>query len=167
MKGLKQAIAVSSRTGVRLVVAGTGGTYDAIGEIAAICRDAGADYLGDIRGAAKAEWLAAAKAMILPSQANEGCPLTLIEALMSGTPLIASAMGGIPEIVSPGTGYLCVTEDDYVRAVERIGEISPDRCRAHALEHFHYQRMARDYVREFEAEIRRCCNGKRRYSACI
>jgi Glycosyl transferases group 1 len=166
-KGLKQAIAVSRRTGVRLVVAGSGATYGAIAEIAAICRDGGAEYVGDVRGTAKAEWLAAAKALILPSQANEGCPLSIIEALMSGTPVIASAIGGIPEIVSPGTGYLCLGEEDYVHAVERIDEISPDRCRAHALEHFHYQRMARDYVREFETEMRRYGNGKRRYSGRV
>jgi glycosyltransferase involved in cell wall biosynthesis len=154
-KGLNTAIAVSRRTGLRLVVAGTGGSHDAIDRIAAVCRDGGADYIGDIRGAAKAEWLAAAKALILPSQANEGCPLTLIEALMSGTPVLASDVGGIPEVVSREVGYLCRNEDEYVRAAGRLDEISPDQCRRHALEHFHYQRMARDYVGEFEREIAR------------
>jgi glycosyltransferase involved in cell wall biosynthesis len=159
IKGLNTAIAVSRRTGIRLVVAGTGGSQDAIDRVAAVCREAGADYIGDIRGAVKAEWLAAAKAVILPSQHNEGCPLTLIEALMSGTPVIASDAGGIPEVVSPEVGYICRSEDDYVRAAERLDEISSERCRAHALEHFHYQRMARDYVREFEHEIARRANG--------
>jgi glycosyltransferase involved in cell wall biosynthesis len=154
-KGLNTAIAVSRRAGMGLVVAGTGGSHDAIDRIAAVCREGGADYIGDIRGVAKAEWLAAAKALILPSQANEGCPLTLIEALMSGTPVLASDVGGIPEVVAPEVGYLCRGEDDYVRAVGRLDEISSDRCRKHALEHFHYQRMARDYVGEFEREIAR------------
>jgi glycosyltransferase involved in cell wall biosynthesis len=158
-KGLNTAIAVSRRAGIRLVVAGTGGSQDAIDRVAAVCREGGADYIGDIRGAAKAEWLAAARAVILPSQANEGCPLTLIEALMSGTPVIASDAGGIPEVVSPEVGYLCRGEDDYVRAVGRLDEISSDRCREHALEHFHYKRMARDYVGEFEREIARRADG--------
>jgi glycosyltransferase involved in cell wall biosynthesis len=152
-KGLDIAIAVSRRSGVRLVVAGTGATYSAIDRIAAACRDAGAEYVGDIRGPAKAELLAAAKALILPTRANEGCPLTLIEALMSGTPVIASRAGGIPEVVAADVGYLCDGEDDYVRAVSRLDEISSERCRQYALEHFHYLRMARDYVREFEIEI--------------
>jgi glycosyltransferase involved in cell wall biosynthesis len=99
-----------------------------------VCREAQAEYVGDIRGAAKAKWLAAAKGLILPTQANEGCPLTLIEALMSGTPVIASTVGGVPEVVSPETGFLCVSEDDYVWAVERLDEISPERCRQYALE---------------------------------
>jgi len=152
-KGLSTAIAVARRAGMRLVVAGTGGTHAAIDRIAAVCREAGADYVGDIRGAAKSEWLAAAKALILPSRANEGCPLTLIEALMSGTPVLAADVGGIPEVVTPEVGYLCRHEDDYVRAVGRLEEISSDRCRQHALDYFHYQRMARDYVGEFEREI--------------
>jgi glycosyltransferase involved in cell wall biosynthesis len=165
VKGLSIAITVSERMGVRLVVAGTGTTYEAIKRIAGICRDAGAEYVGDVRGAAKAELLGAAKALILPTQATEGCPLTLIEALMSGTPVIASAVGGISEVVSPDVGFVCASEDEYFHAVERLDEISPDRCRQHALEHFHYLRMARDYVREFELEIARHHNGEYRHSA--
>ena len=154
-KGLNTAIAASRRAGIGLVVAGTGGSHQAIEGLAAICREAGAGYVGDIRGAVKAKWLAAAKAVILPSQTNEGCPLTLIEALMSGTPVLASHAGGIPEVVSREVGFLCRNEDDYVHAVGRLDEISPERCRAHALEHFHYRRMVRDYVSEFEHEIAR------------
>lgn len=154
-KGLDTAIAVSRRAGVRLVVAGTASSYERIDQIAAVCHAGGAEYIGDIRGSAKSERIAAARALILPSRANEGCPLTLIEALMSGTPVIASTVGGIPEVVSPDTGFLCVTEADYVRAVERLGEISPERCRQHAVARFHYLRMARDYAREFELEVAR------------
>jgi glycosyltransferase involved in cell wall biosynthesis len=153
-KGLETAIAVCQRAGVRLVVAGTGRSYGAIESIAAICGVEGTEYIGDIRGAAKAERLAAAKAVILPSRANEGCPLTLIEALMSGTPVIASAAGGIPEMITADVGFLCAGDCDYVRAVGRVDEISPARCRQYAIEHFHYLRMARDYVTEFEREIR-------------
>src|SRR5262245_5059008 len=166
-KGLGTAFAVSKRTGVRLVVAGTGRSYDAIEHISGLCRDAGVEYVGDIRGAAKAAWLAGAKAVILPTGTNEGCPLTLIEALMSGTPVIASTAGGIPEMITPDTGFLCGEEDDYVRAVARLGEILPDRCRQHALERFHYLRMARDYLVEFEAEIAEHRNGQRRRSSSI
>lgn len=166
-KGLETAIAVSKRTGIRLVVAGTGGSYAAIGRIAAICRDGGAEYIGDIRGSAKAERMAAAKGLILPTERNEGCPLTLIEALMSGTPVVTSMAGGIPEIVSSDTGFLCERQEDYVRAVERLDEISPDRCRQYALERFHYLRMARDYVREFQCEIASHDRGERRLLAEI
>jgi glycosyltransferase involved in cell wall biosynthesis len=152
-KGLETAISACKHAGVRLVVAGTGRSYGAIENVAALCRDGRAEYIGDIRGSDKAERLAAAKAVILPSRANEGCPLTLIEALMSGTPVIASAVGGIPEMITTDVGFLCADDHDYARALERLDEIAPERCRDYAIERFHYLRMARDYVAEFEREI--------------
>jgi glycosyltransferase involved in cell wall biosynthesis len=152
IKGLDTALALSRRLGFRLVVAGSARTYPPIEQAAALCREGGAKYLGDIRGARKAEYIAGARAVLFPSRANEGCPLTIIEAMMSGTPVIASAVGGVPEIMTGETGFLCEREGDYVRAVENLAEISPERCRAVALERFHYMRMVRDYVRAFEAE---------------
>ena len=51
--------------------------------------------------------LAAAEVTIFPSQWYEGFPMTIIESFASGTPVIASRIGGIPELVRPGrTGRL-------------------------------------------------------------
>jgi glycosyltransferase involved in cell wall biosynthesis len=50
--------------------------------------------------------LAAADGWVMPSL-NEGLPLALLEAMLSGLPVVASAVGGIPKIVLPGqTGVL-------------------------------------------------------------
>ena len=48
-----------------------------------------------------------AKALILPSEWYENNPMTILEAYSSGIPVVASAIGGIPEIVRNGdTGFL-------------------------------------------------------------
>jgi glycosyltransferase involved in cell wall biosynthesis len=72
---------------------------------------------------------------------------------MSGTPVISSDRGACPEIITPEVGIICTTMDDYRAAVENINRISPLACRTVALERYHYLRMARDYILEFEKEM--------------
>jgi glycosyltransferase involved in cell wall biosynthesis len=98
--------------------------------------------------------LAGARALLFPSRLREGCPLVVLEAMVSGTPVLA---GGTLEIVTPETGFLCGHEDEWVAALDRVAEISPFRCREIALEKYHYRRMVEDYVREYQAEIARAC----------
>lgn len=50
-------------------------------------------------------WIGAAHLLCLPSK-NEGQPNVLLEAIAAGRPVVASATGGIPEIVSEGNGLL-------------------------------------------------------------
>lgn len=52
--------------------------------------------------------VAASKGFVFSTSLEEGCPLTLLEAMACGCPVIAPAVGGIPEIVRhEETGYLC------------------------------------------------------------
>jgi glycosyltransferase involved in cell wall biosynthesis len=152
-KGLDIALSLSRNKGFRLVVAGTGLNYETIDRIAQLCAAAGAEYLGDVRGTRKAELLAGAKAVLFPSRLNEGCPLILLEAMMSGTPVISSSCGGSVEIVTPETGMLCAREEEWGAAIDRVGMIRPQRCRAIAVEKYHYRRMVNDYVEEYRREI--------------
>ena len=51
--------------------------------------------------------------LLFPSIWNENCPLTILEAFSTGTPVIASRIGGVPELVSDGlNGLLFNPEDD-------------------------------------------------------
>jgi len=52
-----------------------------------------------------AVWMAAADLVTLPSY-NEGCPNVVIEAVSSGRPVVATRVGGIPELLSPRSGRL-------------------------------------------------------------
>jgi teichuronic acid biosynthesis glycosyltransferase TuaC len=57
-----------------------------------------------------ATWLAACDLLALPSW-NEGMPNVVVEALACGRPVVASAVGGIPELVMPGQGRLVPVRD--------------------------------------------------------
>lgn len=52
-----------------------------------------------------AQWMAAADVFCLPSL-SEGCPNVVLEALTCGRPVVASAVGGIPEVVDESCGVL-------------------------------------------------------------
>jgi glycosyltransferase involved in cell wall biosynthesis len=152
-KGLDTALHLAKLRGFKLVVAGTGKTNKVIEETAKLCAAAGADFVGDVRGAEKANLLAGARALLFPTRVNEAFGLVMAEALMSGTPVICSDKGACPELISPEIGFVCATERDYAEAFERIDEIDPQACRSKAMADYHYLRMTKDYVREYAKEV--------------
>jgi glycosyltransferase involved in cell wall biosynthesis len=154
-KGLDIAISLAFRMRINLVVAGTANNYKRIMRITGLCRQIGAAYVGDVRGKRKAELLAGARAFLFPTRVDEAFGLGMAEALMSGTPVICSDNGACPELISPDVGFVCRNDHDYIAAVRRIASVSPRACREKAMREFHYLRMARDYVAEYEKEISR------------
>jgi glycosyltransferase involved in cell wall biosynthesis len=55
-------------------------------------------------------WIAASDVVCLPSR-REGCPNVVLEALASGRPVVAAAVGGVPELLNPHNGLLALPED--------------------------------------------------------
>jgi glycosyltransferase involved in cell wall biosynthesis len=154
-KGLDVVLRLARRVGFRLVVAGTGTHPESIRRVAELCREARAVYVGDVRGRRKAELLAGARAFLFPTKVDEAFGLGMVEALMSGTPVICSDRGACPEVISADVGFVCRGEEEYVAAVGRVSDISPRACREKALGEYHYLRMAADYAAEYEKEVAR------------
>ena len=57
-----------------------------------------------------AQWMRAADVFCLPSY-SEGCPNVVVEALACGRPLVATNVGGIPELVNDASGLLTPPRD--------------------------------------------------------
>jgi glycosyltransferase involved in cell wall biosynthesis len=77
------------------------------------------------------ELLAGAACMLLASD-YEGCPLTVLEAMAAGVPVVATAVGGVPELVVDGeTGFLVQPgrPEPIAEALEAV-LAEPDRGRA-------------------------------------
>jgi glycosyltransferase involved in cell wall biosynthesis len=55
-------------------------------------------------------WMAAADVICLPSY-REGCPNVVLEALAAGRPVVASRVGGVPELLNDETGVLVPAGD--------------------------------------------------------
>jgi glycosyltransferase involved in cell wall biosynthesis len=77
----------------------------------------------------------------------------MVEALMSGTPVISSDRGACPEIISADVGFICKSDEEYERAIACASDISPAACRDKALREYHYLKMAAGYLSEYQKEI--------------
>jgi N-acetyl-alpha-D-glucosaminyl L-malate synthase BshA len=78
------------------------------------------------------ELLSPADAFLL-SSSEESFGLSALEAMSCGVPVVATAVGGVPEVILDGkTGLLCPA-DDQARFAERIRELLFDRERAQAM----------------------------------
>lgn len=99
----------------------------------------------------KVELLRDAKALLLTSSAEETSSLVALEAMASGTPVLAFRRGGVPEVVTDGkTGFLVDSSEEMSSAISRLDAISPTVCRNSVEEGFSSARMALDYENLYE-----------------
>ncbi len=107
----------------------------------------GVRYIGPVGGAEKQRLLARARCLLLPTVAEETSSLVAMEALASGTPVIALPSGAIPEIVEDRrTGFLVRDAREMADRLGRLDEIDPAVCRAVGRERFSAQVMVQRYL---------------------
>jgi glycosyltransferase involved in cell wall biosynthesis len=150
-KGTDIAICVAQACGKRLVIAGPVHPFEwhrnyFESGVAPFLRD-GVEYVGAVGGSKKEELLAGATALLIPSLAAETSSLIAMEALSSGTPVIAFGNGALPEVVENGlTGYIVQSEQEMAEAVHDVSQISRETCRAEAIRRFDFRRMGEQYL---------------------
>jgi len=119
-KGLPTMLrAMRSLNGARLVVAGDGPERARMEAEA----PAGVEFLGAIEPDAVPDVVRRARALVVPSACFEGAPRSILEAYSAGVPVIASAIGGLPEVVdNDRTGVLVPLGDvrKWEEAAERL-----------------------------------------------
>ncbi len=72
-----------------------------------------------------APFYAAFDALVLPS-GNEGTPVSAIEALAAGRPVVATRVGGVPDVVREGEDGFLVDAGDTKQLAERLAELARD-----------------------------------------
>jgi glycosyltransferase involved in cell wall biosynthesis len=68
-------------------------------------------FLGFVRGESKTRELRAAAIVCLPSY-DEGVPVALLEGMSNGIPVVATPVGGIPDLIRSGENGLLVPPGD-------------------------------------------------------
>lgn len=155
-KGQHLAVELAERLGTRLVLAGKidPDAHEYFDEKIKPHLNDRITWRENVQGKEKANLLAHAKAMVFPIQWEEPFGIAMVEAMVSGTPVIATPHGAAPEVVEPGvTGWLAGGVDEMADAYSRLGEIDLRRCAEEAGQRFGPSRMADGYVSVYERAI--------------
>jgi glycosyltransferase involved in cell wall biosynthesis len=106
-------------------------------------------FAGRVAGRRRMELLAGARCLWMPALWDEPCANVLLEALMSGTPILGTHRGCLPEIVSQDVGRLGDSVEELAALAGVMERISPEACRARAERFFSHRAMAHGYLRVF------------------
>ncbi len=154
-KGTLQAIEIAEQSGYPLKIAGLiqdENYYNR--DIAPRIDDKNVIYLGNVDQSEGNELLGNANALLHPILFDEPFGLSVAEAMMCGTPVIAFNRGSMPELIEHGkTGYLVGKVSEAVDAVNRLAALDPFYCRAHAVDKFSVERMIAQYIEVYESIV--------------
>jgi glycosyltransferase involved in cell wall biosynthesis len=112
---------------------------------------------------------AAFDALVLPS-GNEGTPVSVIEALAAGTPVVATRVGGVPDVVRDGEDGFLVEPGESEEFAERLAELARDPAlrerlgaagRARVLPRYAVERLVDDIDRLYRALLSAAGSEKR------
>ena len=157
-KGVEAAIEIAKSAGRRLIVAG--GIYDRgyyEKRIAPQLQRAGdqVTYVGLLERPVLWEVMGRSVGLLFPIEWDEPFGLTAVEAMATGTPVIAFRRGAAAEVIRDGeTGFLVEPGDRTQAAalVDQLTVISRRECRAHVEAHFALEKMIDAYERVYREQ---------------
>jgi glycosyltransferase involved in cell wall biosynthesis len=159
-KRLDRAIAIARRAGMKLKIAAKIDQEDRDyfkQNIEPLLRESRAwvEFIGEVGGRDKDEFLGNAHALLFPIDWAEPFGLVMIEAMACGTPVIAWRNGSVPEVMEDGvTGFVVESIEEAAQAVGRVAGLSRETCRKVFEERFDASRMASDYLEVYRRLVR-------------
>lgn len=113
-------------------------------------------YVGPVNDREKKDLYPHAKAFLMPIKWEEPFGLVMIEAMLSGTPVIAYKRGSVPELVKDGeTGFIVKDLPGMVKATAQTSKIDPENCRKIAISLFGKKNMIDNYINVYKDIIQR------------
>jgi glycosyltransferase involved in cell wall biosynthesis len=127
----------------RLVIAGDGEVERARNRVSELGIGDHVDVLGWVEPERAAALLDSVQILVLPSR-SEGQPMAVLEAMARGICVVASDVGGIPELIGNGCGVV-VQPDDPAQLAAAIRLVLAERATRERLGHAAQQRILRDF----------------------
>jgi len=121
-------------------------------------------FLGRIPDEDLPQFYQASDFFILPTRQLEGFGLVILEAMASGTPVLATPVGGIPEVIRPfdkrlifdGTGWQDMRNklEEVIEKPDRF-RFAPQNCRSFVEKNFSWKKVADAFERVTKDEVLR------------
>jgi len=156
-KGAHEAIQIAIQSNKKLILCGFIQDETYFKEmVAPFINDSSVVYLGNVCPQQRNQLLGDALALLHPISFEEPFGLSVAEAMMCGTPVIAFERGAMKELIIDGrTGFLVNNIQEAVGAVSNIKSICRCECRKHALNKFGSEAMAVNYINLYRQIIKR------------
>jgi len=151
-KGTADAIEIARRAGRPLLICGPVHDHDYYSAMVAPHVDGETvRYLGNVGPVERARVLGGAAALLHPIGFAEPFGLSVVEAMMCGTPVVAYRKGSMPEVVDDGvTGYLVDSAGAAADALPAALTLDRATVRATAARRFSADRMVDEYMRVYD-----------------
>lgn len=147
-KGTSESIQIAKQSGRKLIISGLIQHQDYFdSKVKPFINDDDIVYAGNSGPEERDKLLGEAYALLHPVSFKEPFGLSVAEAMMCGTPVIAFNTGSMPELISNGkTGFLVNTIEAAAEAVGNIKSIDRKHCREWALSKFSREKMIEGYL---------------------
>jgi len=146
-KGTAEAIEIAKKSKRKLIIAGLIQDYTYFKEKVEPELNLEIRYVGNAEPALRNELLRNAYALLHPINFEEPFGMSVAEAMLCGTPVIAFNRGSMPELIRhEETGFLVKNINEAVEAVANIKNINRENCHRWSLSQFSAEKMVNDYL---------------------
>jgi glycosyltransferase involved in cell wall biosynthesis len=151
-KGTAEAIEIAKKTNKKLLIAGIIQDANYYREkVEPYIDNEQVVYVGHAGPDKRKELLGKAAALLHPINFNEPFGMSVAEAMLCGTPVIAFNKGSMPELIKDQeTGFLVNTVDEAIEAVAQLQSINRVYCRDWASAKFSSEKMVDDYYKLYQ-----------------
>lgn len=150
-KGAHESIMIAKKSGRKLIISGLIQDQEYFDSKVKPFINDDIVFVGNSGPEQRDRLMGEAFALLHPISFEEPFGLSVAEAMMCGTPVIAFNLGSMPELIKHGkTGFLVNTIEEAVMAVDSLNTIDREACRDWALSAFSMEKMTSAYLSLYE-----------------
>ena len=151
-KGTYESIQIAKRANRKLIISGLIQDEAYFEEkVKPYINDEDIIYVGNSGPIERNKLLGEAIALLHPISFDEPFGLSVAEAMLCGTPVVAFRRGSMPELIDHSkTGFLVTTIEEAVEAITKIESIDRKQCHSWAINNFSLDKMVKGYMDVYE-----------------